>query len=391
MKTCLLTILAAFVLFQAYSVAQIPIAKEPRIRVANTAEYKKADFVNYAFLSKFADNLEKRMKGKSVGYSFTIMADGVFPVTRVAGDARRAPDKNPRKMAENDRYNVASVSKTITAAAVMKLLAAKNINIDGPIHKYVPKHWVILPEAQAITFRQLLTHTSGIRCESEVTYSEMRKCLVQGPIVADKKTQKYNNINSALFRVIIPKLNGFIDDKSITDATGAIVFAGLYADYVNNNIFKPLSIMNVSQKPDEVNGGLAYQFPSPVQAGDSMGDMTLTGASRGWILSSRELATFMNALMYSDKIVPRSVAQRMRDDRLGLFAHFEGQSLINYEHGGHFPGKRSDGTQWNKGEINTAIMNFPNGVSLGVIVNSQFGPGESIADTVRAVMKEMTN
>lgn len=57
-------------------------------------------------------------------------------------------------------YNIGSVSKAITAVAVMQLVEAGEIGLDDPIQKYVPsfpvKRW-------PVTVRQILTHTSGIR------------------------------------------------------------------------------------------------------------------------------------------------------------------------------------------------------------------------------------
>jgi serine beta-lactamase-like protein LACTB, mitochondrial len=57
-------------------------------------------------------------------------------------------------------YRIASVSKPITAVAVMQLVKKGKIDLDAPIQKYVPE----FPKHSApITVRQLLTHTSGIR------------------------------------------------------------------------------------------------------------------------------------------------------------------------------------------------------------------------------------
>lgn len=50
-----------------------------------------------------------------------------------------------------------SMSKTITAAAVLQLVAAGSIGLDDPVEKYVPT-----PYGQDITVRQLLAHLSGI-------------------------------------------------------------------------------------------------------------------------------------------------------------------------------------------------------------------------------------
>ncbi len=58
------------------------------------------------------------------------------------------------------QFRIASVSKTLTAAAALKLYEEGRLDLDAPIQRYVPG----FPEkGYAITPRQLLCHRSGIR------------------------------------------------------------------------------------------------------------------------------------------------------------------------------------------------------------------------------------
>jgi serine beta-lactamase-like protein LACTB len=57
-------------------------------------------------------------------------------------------------------YNIGSVSKVITAIAVMQLMERKRVDLDDDIRKYVPE---FPDKGVKITIRHLLTHTSGIR------------------------------------------------------------------------------------------------------------------------------------------------------------------------------------------------------------------------------------
>jgi CubicO group peptidase (beta-lactamase class C family) len=54
-------------------------------------------------------------------------------------------------------FNLASVSKTFTAVAVLQLLEQGKLGLDDPLVKYFPEF-----PAQKITIRQLLSHTSGL-------------------------------------------------------------------------------------------------------------------------------------------------------------------------------------------------------------------------------------
>ena len=57
------------------------------------------------------------------------------------------------------RFDIASVTKEFTAAAVLLLYEEKTFSLTDPIGKYVPN----LPESwQSATIHQLLTHTSGV-------------------------------------------------------------------------------------------------------------------------------------------------------------------------------------------------------------------------------------
>lgn len=62
-------------------------------------------------------------------------------------------------------YRIGSVSKPISAVAVMQLVEQGAVSLDEPIQKYVPD----FPEKRPhkITLRHILTHTSGIRHYAE--------------------------------------------------------------------------------------------------------------------------------------------------------------------------------------------------------------------------------
>lgn len=344
--------------------------------------------ISQQYLAEYADKLEAKLKNKSVGYSFAVISNNNFIVTRAGGDARRAPDANPRKMSADDKFNVASVSKTITAAAVLKLLYQNRISVDKAVYPYLPSKWTLGANFKSITFRELLTHRAGIRCDKEVTFAGLRECVAGGVVLANKAEQKYNNSNFALFRLIIPRLTGF-DDSKVADASASLEYANRYMWYVQRNIFGPLGLDGIELKPAAVNPALAYQYPAPVIGGDSFGDMTETSASRGWNISAKQLAIFMNGVLYTEKVMPNAVSERMKTEQLGLWKVATGDKVLNYEHGGYYPGKDGNGKVFNAGEMNTLITTFPNGMTVAIIVNSQFGPNLSTANAARDAMNEM--
>jgi CubicO group peptidase (beta-lactamase class C family) len=99
-----------------------------------------------ASINSFADQLAARLKGRSVGFQLTA-SDVYGSVAGHAGGYARLPQDLPlRQMANTDKFNVASVSKTITAAALIRALADNpEASLNSPFVPFLPSHWYIHP------------------------------------------------------------------------------------------------------------------------------------------------------------------------------------------------------------------------------------------------------
>jgi CubicO group peptidase (beta-lactamase class C family) len=86
----------------------------------------------------------------AVGNSVGLLAAGAFGHANIAAATFMTPQTPMR---------VASVSKTITAAAILMLDQAGAISIDKPVSTYGPQ---FTSNGARITLRQLLAHISGI-------------------------------------------------------------------------------------------------------------------------------------------------------------------------------------------------------------------------------------
>jgi hypothetical protein len=72
----------------------------------------------------------------------------------------------------------------------------------------------------------------------------------------------------------------------------------------------------------------------------------------------------------------------LKKDNLAIYFGDDGGGLQSWNHGGYHP------AEMNKGEINTLIIHFNNGVSAGVIINSPYGagsPGDFFGDLIASV------
>jgi CubicO group peptidase (beta-lactamase class C family) len=321
-------------------------------------------------LNAFADKLEAQLAGRTVGYAFVVSFRDKEQVARAGGLARRAPDAPERPMSVDERFNVASVSKPITAAAVMKRMqgAPQPLGrapswLDQPMAPYLPRGWQLGTNVDRVTFRQLLTHRSGIQCETPGSFEDLRGCLDDDVSDAQYGTSKYNNTHFHLFRLLLPRLN---------PAPGQVVnvspsaLANGYHTFTRTQVLAPAGIPDAECKPLAQAPALAYQRPGPPLAGGTAYfDTELTCGASGWNLSARQLGRFISALLYTDHILPPAVVEQMRTQQLGLRTGTLKGDVWRTGHDGWFPGAQ------NPGQTRTVVVGLSNGVSVAAIVNSR--------------------
>jgi CubicO group peptidase (beta-lactamase class C family) len=87
--------------------------------------------------------------------SVAVVTDGKLQFAKAYGRQRSDASAASTQAA----YPIASVSKQITAAAILMLAEDGKLSLDDPVAKYLPN----LTDADKVTVRQLLSHTSGYR------------------------------------------------------------------------------------------------------------------------------------------------------------------------------------------------------------------------------------
>lgn len=142
--------------------------------------------------------------------------------------------KNKKPLTAESIFNIASVSKQFTAAAVMLAVERGLLNLDDSLSKYFPE----IPY-EGITLRQMLTHTSGLPEQNEfmfkywqtadpISNKDMVEYLIKyKPEAAFKPGAdfKYCNTGYALAAMVVEKATG---EK--------------FQDFVTKNIFEPLQM-----------------------------------------------------------------------------------------------------------------------------------------------------
>jgi CubicO group peptidase (beta-lactamase class C family) len=105
-----------------------------------------------------------KIPGMGVGYA----KDGIVQFARGYG---LADLETKRRVTPNTVFPLASITKTVTALAIMRLLEAGKLKLDEPVASYLDFSVVNPRHATAnITFRHLLTHTSSL---SDAKYYEV--------------------------------------------------------------------------------------------------------------------------------------------------------------------------------------------------------------------------
>jgi CubicO group peptidase (beta-lactamase class C family) len=159
-------------------------------------------------MDKFEENFRASFNDTTVGYVYAINRNQQFSRSGDSGFARTPVDGNILQSASK-RMNIASITKTITAVAVLQLMERRGLTIDSLIAPWLPADWVLGTGVNSLTFKSLLTHRTGFNTANNnfnatLSFSALRDSVETGCI--NPQTHLYMNMNYALFSVIIPAL-----------------------------------------------------------------------------------------------------------------------------------------------------------------------------------------
>jgi len=215
-------------------------------------------------------------------------------------------------MQPEHRFRIASISKQLTAVAILQLVDAGKLDLKASITKYLPR-----PPAAwaAITVAQLLSHTSGLISGTDkpmpqvadalnqaATVAELRAILDKEPLHTKPGTEHaYNNWGYALLGQII---------EQVTHTP--------YCDYIAKKLLVPLGMTHTTcapartVEPGLVNGYNRDYGRDLVQAPQ----LTLGAAvipAGGWVSTVDDLArwsaglhggTLISKVSYAQMITP---------------------------------------------------------------------------------------
>ncbi len=241
----------------AFVIGQQPVASYDKA-------FKPAEFTDPARLEKIRKTfpaIEKIFKDHAKknhfpGLAFGIVVDGQLVFTGTDGytDIEK---KTPVTTAS--LFRIASMSKSFTAMAILKLRDDGKLKLDDPVYLYVPemkKQKYPTADSTHVTIRDLLTHGAGFPEDNPWgdrqladTNKELSELLEKQISFSNPPgiTYEYANLGFALLGRIVTKASG-----------------NPYQQYIRENIWKPLG-MNTSEweygniAPDKLAHGYRWE------------------------------------------------------------------------------------------------------------------------------------
>jgi CubicO group peptidase (beta-lactamase class C family) len=215
-----------------------------------------------------------------------------------------------RKNSEKSIFSIASLTKSLTAVGIMKLVEGGKLTLETPLSTYFPH---FMPEYSGkITIQHLLNNSSGMQANigrvddagnglmpgmDEITVEELFEKFKESGLNFDPGTAyEYNNFGYLLLANIIEKVSG-----------------DTYAYFMEQAVFKPAGMKNTATATFKIAGHIAYpyfglgmetfeRFTSPFHPSWLMGAADVTS-------STTDLLKFMQALDNGTLLTPASVDQ----------------------------------------------------------------------------------
>ncbi len=193
-------------------------------------------------------------------------------------DAAKALPLTPR-----DRFHIASISKLLTATAVLKALEAGRLSLSDPVRRFFPD---APPDKAGITVEQLLTHTSGIpqayAADGSASRDAAVRAILSTPLdFAPGSGTRYSNDGMTLAGALLERAT-----------------ATPYMTFVRRNVFDAVPMRDTlfwAEVDERSTPRLAAVLGEDGPHADGTLDWGMIGGNGIWS-TARDLAAFMTAL-----------------------------------------------------------------------------------------------
>src|SRR5687767_14378311 len=265
-------------------------------------------------------------------------------------------------------FEIGSITKQFTAAAILQLRDEGKLSLDDPITKWLPD---FNTRGNTITLRRLLDHTSGMvgltempefgllvnnpRWPCDSAYALINRTPFQ---FRTGEAQVYNNSAFWLLGLIVEKASGMT-----------------YEDYVEKKIFEPLGMRrsmycNSSEDIERRAHGYQVQQSGAVRRAQ-MNVHTWPFAAGSLCSTAGDLVTWLKALHGGKVLSPKSYAEMTTGSKLndgtplgygmGIAVGKDGRGLNFIGHGGGIAGFTSEATWYPDAQTAVVVLMNSNG------------------------------
>jgi CubicO group peptidase (beta-lactamase class C family) len=275
-------------------------------------------------LAKIAPRMQQFVDDKQIAGAVTLVTShGKIVHLEAVGWADIA---GKRPMARDNLFAIASMTKPITATAMLILQDEGKLSVDDPVSKYIPKfkeaRLADRPLAREITIHDLMTHTAGLSPPAgkgrfaEIPLRETAEQIAAAPLQFEPGSKwKYS------------------DGITVCGAIIEAVSGKPYDEFLAERIFRPLKMNDTTFYPDAgprrriatmyhrtTSGDLEAVMRRVPPAGG--GDLPTPNPSGGLYSTAADMAKFYQMILDSGKsdgkqIVSRAAVEQMTHVQTG--------------------------------------------------------------------------
>lgn len=320
------------------------------IIVVPACEKEKELAIPVVHFDEYEDYLLSNVAPKCVGMQYCFSQNGQLVLNNATGKSRLPANGGNISFHPLQRKSLHSVSKTITAMAMLFELTYRNVDVHSPVLPFLPSDWNIDPDLRIMnpTFHQLLTHTSGLKGTLD-SYSAMKKYIAEDVLLDTVKNWDYQNVNYTLMRILINNIGpGFrATNDAYLQQNGETEFARYLAEGYVTRV--ALRLEGDAKLPAAISPKVwdSAEFPVPVYMYDFANlstpgyvhtDQTLFCGAGGWYMNSKELNQFLSYLVQDQ--IPHVSWNVMKTNEYGCYEK-EKKGIKYYTHNGA-SGSRAD-------------------------------------------------
>jgi len=246
--------------------------------------------------------------------------------------------ENNVQVSTSSLYRIASISKPITAVAILQLWEQGLISLDTDARAYLPDFPV---KKYKFTIRQLLNHTSGIRNYKDgefdnkkfyATIDDALKLFAYDSLMFEPGTRYgYTSLGYNLLAAVVEKVSKIS-----------------FEDYLKNNVFIPAGMQSTivdKQREIILNRVKGYEKNAERKIVNApLADLSIKVAGGGFLSTANDLLLFSKAMLENKLIKQSTLDMMIRNSKLksgkeidyglGFSLTLVNDSLIYFSHNG---------------------------------------------------------